>query len=279
MRGTASPLPSTAGGGEGWGGGVQKSPGTPMPSMARHYRFAPSPAPQAEGRVGERCFGNPRERSCRAWLGATASLPPLRRRRRGGWGGVLRKSTRTPSPSTVRRYRFAPSLPPQVEGRVGEGCFGNPRECSCRAWLGTTASLPPFHRRWRGELGKGASKIHGNAHAEHGSALPLPPPLRRRRRSGLGRGASKIHGNTLAEHGSALPLCPLPCAAGGGEGWGGVLQKSPGTPMPGMARRYLPFTARRSGTLRHAAGAVATSARASASAPDQRTPARCRPAA
>jgi hypothetical protein len=31
-----------------------------------------------------------------------------------------------------------------------------------------------------------------------------------------------VTGKASAEHGSALRSCPLPCAEGGGEGWGGV---------------------------------------------------------
>src|SRR5690606_25218049 len=72
-------------------------------------RLSPSLAPQAQGRVGEGCF----------LPGAPTSTPsqpppcPLRGQR----GGAKRLV------SLPVRRRLSPSLAPQAQGRVGEGCF------------------------------------------------------------------------------------------------------------------------------------------------------------
>gem|GEM_PF-1920554 len=223
------PLPCAAGGGEGWGG-----VGSYSLSGASGFAAYAASTGLVDGL----------ESPCRAWLGTTASAPSLLRSKGEGWGGV----------------GFC-----GLSGAAGFAAYAAPTglvdglESPCRAWLGTTASAPPFCVA-KGRVGEGlaltafqvplASRltpllrgwwIAEKAPAEHGSALPLLPPPFCVAKGRVGEGlafaafqaplASRLTPllqgwwmawKAPAEHGSALPLLPLPCAAGGGEGWGGV---------------------------------------------------------
>ena len=121
-----------------------------------------------------------------------------------------------------------PLLPPPfcvAKGRAGEGL-------AFVAFQAPLASrLTPLLRGWW---------IAGEASAEHGSALPLllPPFCVAKGRAGEGlafvafqrcwlRGLRRFYraggwlGKPLPSMARHYRFCPLPCAAGGGEGWGG----------------------------------------------------------
>ena len=68
---------------------VEASPGTPLPSIARHYAWLPPFGRRPRGGLGRGWLLRlHRERPCRAWLGTTPGSLPLAAGRGEGRGGV-----------------------------------------------------------------------------------------------------------------------------------------------------------------------------------------------